>query len=299
LRFTQPLAHHQKSLLFAIESALMAAGARLEVPFWPIDYDPGVRAMKDADAGSLPGDLLQWFDRFTVPDLISWPQAMAAEGRLRRQQDARQAELFALCDGATMFADAYRDLAGLVERARGLVAKAQLGPNEVAAMLIEARAPMPAADNLNRLAADCLCLALCHVYDDGLFDWSARRRGWNELNAAAETLRQVLPEAIKELRALGKDRRIPPISQVLKQLDKLDLTMPDLTAPARRPWAKAAASLAKTYIETVDPGAGWSRNGPAVRFLELALNRAYPGRNVTGAAIATELDRVRRRSPKA
>jgi hypothetical protein len=107
--------------------------------------------------------------------------------------------------------------------------------------------------------------------------------------------------AIKELRGLGKASRIPPITQVLKRLKKLDLTMPELRAPARRPWAEGAASLAKTYLETVNPGAGWSRNGPAVRFLELALNRAYPGSNVTRAAIATELwgDFTKRRRDRA
>jgi hypothetical protein len=272
---TKPLPPHQRSIFFSIGAALIAAGQRLEVPFWPIDYDPGVRAMRDADIGSLPGDPLQWFDWFTVPDIGSWPPRWPCSKK-----------------------SAYRDLVGLVERARGLVAKAHLGPDEVAAMLIEARAPMPAADNLSRLAADCLCLALNRVYDDNRpFDWNARQRGWRELNAAVETLRQGLPEAIKELRYLCKDRRIAPISQVLKRLNKLDLTMPALRAPARRPWAEGATSLAKTYLETVDPGAGWSRNGPAVRFLELALNRAYPGHNVTGAAIATELDRIRRRSP--
>jgi hypothetical protein len=230
--------------------------------------------MRDADTDSLPDDPRQWFHWFTVPDVDSWPPRWPTSKK-----------------------SAYRDLVGLVERARGLVDKARLGPDEVAAMLIEARAPMPAADNLSRLAADCLCLALNHVSHDGLFDWSARQRGWRALNAAVETLRQGLPEAIKELRRSGEDRRIAPISQVLKQLNKLDLTMPALSAPARRPWAEGATSLAETYRETVDPGAGWSRNGPAVRFLELALNRAYPGHNVTGAAIATELDRIRRRSP--
>jgi hypothetical protein len=269
---TEPLPLHQKSVWDAITAALIAAGARLEVPFWPIDYDPGVRALRDAETSSLPGDPRQWFHWFTVPEIGSWPPRWPSSKK-----------------------SAYRDLVGLVERARGLVAEARLGPDEVAAMLIEARAPMPAADNLSRLAADCLCLALNHVYDDNRpFDWSARQRGWRELNAAAETLRQGLPEAIKELRYLCKARRVPPISQALKQLNKLDLTMPDLRAPARRPWAEGAGSLAKTYLETVDPGAGWSRNGPAVRFLELALKRAYPGCKVTRAAIATELGK---RSP--
>jgi hypothetical protein len=272
---------HQRSILYSIHAALIAAGARLEVPVWPIDYDPGVRAMRDADTGSLPDDPRQWFHWFTVPDIGSWPPGWSVRSAPPSKKSA------------------YRDLVGLVERARGLVDEAHLGPAEVAAMLIEARAPLPAADNLSRLAADCLCLSLNHVCRDRLFDWSARQRGWSELNAAADTLRQLLPEAIKELKYLGRDRRIPPINQVLKRLNKLDLTMPDVPrAPARRPWAEGATSLAETYRETVDPGAGWSRNGPAVRFLGLALNRAYPGCEVTGAAIATELlDRVRRRSP--
>jgi hypothetical protein len=72
--------------------------------------------------------------------------------------------------------------------------------------------------------------------------------------------------------------------------------MPDLGqtfGQARRPWAKGAVSLARTYAATVDAEAGWSRDGPAVRFLVLALNRAYPGQDITAGAIAIELSRQR------
>jgi hypothetical protein len=264
------LAHHQISLLHAIGEALTAAGYRhlVEVPLWPADYDPYGRAHRDAQSGSLPSDPCQYFDRLTVPGLSCWPAAWPSARR------------------------AYRELVELIERARDRVARAELAPDEVRAMLAETRTPMPVANGLTVLAANCLTLALREAFDQAPPSyWSARKRGWRKVNAAVETLRQLLPEVIKELEDYGYARRIPPIRQVLKPLDKLDLTMPNL-APARRPWAKGAVWLAKTYIKTVDPGAGWSREGPAVRFLALALSRAYR-EEISAAAIATELDRHR------
>jgi hypothetical protein len=281
---TQPLPAHQKSLCNAIGMALMAAGIRLGVPtlsltLWPEDYDPGARALRDAESGSLPSDPRQWFNPSTVPDSRCWPP---------RWPSARRA---------------YRELVKLIELARDIVAKAELDPNEVRAMLAEAGAPMPAADDLARLAADCLTLALIWVFEQALyqrglgpsFDWNNRKRGWRKVNEAAETLRQHLPEVIKELKFWGYSDRIPPIRRMLNRLDELDLTMP-IFGPRRRRWAEGAVSLAKTYSQTVDPGAGWSREGPAVQFFVLALSRAYQ-QEITGAAIATELDRRRDEIP--
>ena len=72
-----------------------------------------------------------------------------------------------------------------------------------------------------------------------MIDWNARKKGWREANRAADTLRQMLPEMIRELEYWGYVHRIPPIRRVLKLVDELDLTMPDL-APARRTWAEGA-----------------------------------------------------------
>jgi hypothetical protein len=257
----------------AIGMALVAAGMRLEVPRWPIDYDPGVCAIRDAESGSLPSDPREWFDRFTVPDLNSWPPWA------RRRKTA------------------YRELVELVERAKDLTANAQLGPEQIRAMLTDARAPIPeAADALASLAADCLTLTLEEVHRQRLFNHEARQRGWREVKAAAETLRQVLPYVIVELKGYGnlERHRISAIRRVLKQLDGLDLSMPSV-GQVRRSWAIGAISLARTYIAAVDPETGWSRDGPAVRFLVRALNRAYPGQNVSAGAIAIELNRQKTR----
>jgi hypothetical protein len=255
----------------AINAAFMAAGLRLEVPWWPINDHPPIRAMNDAEAGSLPSDPRQWFSRLTVPDSSCWPPPFSA----RRK--------------------AHRELVELIERARDLVVKAELGPDEVRAMLAEARAPIPAAaDDLAQLAAECLRLTLDVIYEQGLnqqFDWELRKKGWRDANAAVETLRRLLPLIIGELEHLGVVRRVPPIRRVLQQLNQIDLTMLNL-GPARRPWAEGAVSLAKAYVETVDRATGWAREGPAVRFLALALSRAYQ-QEISAAAIATELGRHR------
>jgi hypothetical protein len=267
---TKPPPYHQLSLYKAILTALIAAGQRLEAPHWPIDYEPGIRAGQDADCGSLPSDPRQWLERLTVPDPSCWPAGWRSPKRT------------------------HRELVELIERARDLVAAAELDPREVRLMLAEARAPMPAVDDLTRLAAECLILALDEVYSrkvDAPIDWNARKKGWREANRAADTLRQMLPEMIRELEYWGYVDRIPPIRRVLKLVDELDLTMPDL-APARRTWAKGAVSLAKVYIETVDPGAGLSRDGPAVQFLMRALSRAYR-QEIGEIALEMELQRHR------
>jgi hypothetical protein len=55
-------------------------------------------------------------------------------------------------------------------------------------MLAEARAPMPVADGLTVLAANCLTLALDEAFDQAPPSyWTARKRGWREVNAAVET----------------------------------------------------------------------------------------------------------------
>jgi hypothetical protein len=260
---------HQMSVCYAIGAALIAAGNKLEVPRWPVEYDPGIRCHKDLKLGSLPSDPRQWFDRSMVPALRCWPPNWPSAKRTRRV------------------------LIKLIEQARDVVVRAELDPGEVRAMLAEAGAPMPAADDLTKLAADCLTLALNAVYEKELFDWSLRKQGWRKVNEAAETMRRFLPPVIEELKASGFVERIPPIRQMLELLllDNLDLSMPGY-GPARRPWAEGALKLATSYIETVDPDAGWSREGPAVRFLALALSRAYR-QQIGAAAIATELDRHR------
>jgi len=59
----------------------------------------------------------------------------------------------------------------------------------------------------------------------------------------------------------------------------------------RRLWELGARELAGVYREIVNPNTGWSRNGPAVRFLVEALRRAYPGTYPSEAAIESVLAR--------
>jgi hypothetical protein len=149
---TKPPPSHQLSLYKAILTALIAAGQRLEAPHWPIDYEPGIRAGQDADCGSLPSDPRQWLERLTVPDPSCWPAGWRSPKRT------------------------HRELVELIERARDRVAAAELDPREVRLMLAEARAPMPAVDDLTRLAAECLILALDEVYSRLDLGWTIAGR---------------------------------------------------------------------------------------------------------------------------
>jgi hypothetical protein len=77
--------------------------------------------------------------------------------------------------------------------------------------------------------------------------------------------------------------------ELICELKNLDLQEPGLGTSS---WREGAIRLAKAYAEHVNAQAGWSRNGPAVRFLRLALGRAYPGCNASAAAIEMVLSRT-------
>jgi len=74
-----------------------------------------------------------------------------------------------------------------------------------------------------------------------------------------------------------------------EQLEKLDLE--EHSNVTRRVWETGARELAGVYRDIVNPNTGWSRNGPAVRFLVEVVRRAYPGTNPTAAAIESLLAR--------
>jgi hypothetical protein len=249
----------QASLMKAIAGALMAAGCgRLEDMVTDPEH-PGARVFRQGKAGLLPDDPREWFER----------ERRAASG----------------------------DYAAMLERAERLVAAARLGPDDVAELLSAANAPGPVSrDGLVELAAECLQPAMDHQYDLGSMDWSARKIGWAGARAAQATLVELLPSIIDELDYIGDptDRRGPQFRAALAAIEALDLRERNI-GPGRRPWAQHVTSLAKTYTETVDPEAGWSRDGPAVRFIEGVLARAYPQGNIARAAIETELGRSRRR----
>jgi hypothetical protein len=65
---------------------------------------------------------------------------------------------------------------------------------------------------------------------------------------------------------------------------------PEMTVPGARRWHRAAAVLAALYFNEVNPETGWSREGPAARFIEKVLARLLaPAPAPSRAAIAAAL----------
>jgi hypothetical protein len=179
----------------------------------------------------------------------------------------------------------------------------KISPAEVSEMLDAARAPTyvnPEAPT--QLSADCLFIALDREGRLVQFDFEKRKRGWRRAGKAASALKPLLREIIREMEYTDLERRLHP-PQVLKYraalaaLEALQFSPPASKDPS---WKRGAVMLAKAYVELVDPEAGWSENGPGVRFLALALNRIFhpakPGREIiTRAAIRRGLQRELRK----
>ncbi len=195
---------------------------------------------------------------------------------------------------------AKRDLIHVLERASSLVAGARLGPTDVAAMLSQAAAPHtvdPAA--IVQLAADCLIVAMRHrQFVRVAEDWEQYKLTWRAAKATHTKFRQLLPLLTGIMQQLdggplaySSDRTVQ-FRMFGQELEKLDFSEPDipLDFPVPSRWHQGAVRLAKSYRETINPKAGWSRTGPAVRFLAEALRRAYPEGKITGAAIEQHLN---------
>jgi hypothetical protein len=258
----------QPELFSAIRSALFIGGMTV-LPTRMLISD---RLTQDAHAGLLPDDPQQWFEQQKAASL---PEEL---------DSAERAEVL-----------------DLIERASHAVAAAHFGPADVAALLSEARAPMPPCRGaLVGLAADCLAVAMhhqCHVLLCEIGDFSAtrdwRKKIWGGARSTADKLALFLPAIVSELEWLDfpKDRdRAKRFRELAHELNNLDFQEPSL---GKSSWREGAIRLAKAYTKQVNAQAGWSRNGPAVRFLRLALDRAYPKCNASAGAIEMALSRNR------
>lgn len=226
------------------------------------------RVVHDADAGRLPDDPQGWF-------------------RLQLQSELQNTGAQAVARRNTL------------ERAAQLVAAVRLSPLDVAAMLTQAGAPQPVDPAaIIQLATVCLVLAMEHqAWTREATDWEKRLQNWRTARELSDKLRSLLSLLIKDCQWLDAASRIdnPRTAQfrmLSSQLENLDFEEPVpglLLQPTR--WHNGAVQLAKVYRVSIDPETGWSRGGPAVRFLVEALRRAYPRANVTKAAIETLLIR--------
>jgi hypothetical protein len=225
-----------------------------------------LRLVHDAETGNLPDDPRDWFRQQLECELPNTgPQAAA-----KRQ---------------------------LLERSAQLVAAARLGPADIAAMLSRAGAPEPANPaDIAQLAARCLTVAMDHQRSIAIkAGWAPYKKLLREAIEAQRKLRQLMPPLIAPWK-LSKHReamsRVFEYETFAEQLEKVEFSEPGyFDWVGRRVWEPGAQELAGAYREIVNPNTGWSRNGPAVRFLVEALRRAYPGTNSTPAAIESLLAR--------
>jgi hypothetical protein len=164
-------------------------------------------------------------------------------------------------------------------------------------MLSRAGAPEPAnSADIAQLAARCLTVAMDHQRSIAIkAGWAPYKKLLREATEAQRKLRQLMPPLIAPWK-LSKwseaTRRVVEYESFAEQLEKVEFNEPGYSDWAgRRVWELGAQELAGAYREIVNPNTGWSRNGPAVRFLVEALRRAYPGTNSTPAAIESHLAR--------
>ncbi len=128
---------------------------------------------------------------------------------------------------------------------------------------------------------------------------SARRprnlaQTYREAGRAAATLRRVLPRIV-EYGELSGDARAAGHQALLSTIRAANFAVPS-QQQRPRDWRAAAPRLAELFSKMMaDRATGWSRKGPAVKFLVRALRRIYPGANITLAAIEQALSRDRKR----
>jgi hypothetical protein len=140
---------------------------------------------------------------------------------------------------------------------------------EVAEMLAAAGAPVPAMDRVDNMAT--LIRAL-QVSLERIPARGKRRRG-DRIQSALRELGRIVPsEDMDRIVGIVAKRRQPDLSGL---------------PPAKR-WRRVATVLAALYRNEVKRDAGWSRDGPAVRFIEDVIVRAAKQRP-SKAAIAEAL----------
>jgi integrase len=245
----------QAKLFEAIAAALYAAGLR--------DLrEQGALAtpLNHAEAGLLFPDLQDWFG-YQIDE-------MAAQGCSERRL-------------------------ALFERARQIVLTLEVifARREVCDMIEQAgRIRPPLLTDLDPIAWECRFYGLDHRA------WKvtekARRLRLEPYRRVGEA-RRYLATIARDMENCG-DSRSAQFRPLSEDFAKLDLRPPDFyRAPKRKPWTRAAASLADLYGQIVDHAAGWSRDGPGVRFLASVLGLIYPKTGITAGAIELALARRR------
>ena len=217
-----------------------------------------LRLVHDAETGNLPDDPRDWFRHQLEYEFPNTGLHAAAKRKL-------------------------------LARSVQLIAAARLGPADIAAMLGQAGAPeLKYSADIAQLAARCLTVAMDHQRSIAIkAGWAPYKKLLREAREAQRKLRQLMPSLIAPLkRSEHSEERVFDYENFAQELEKVDFSEPGYSDwVGRRPWEPGAQELAGVYREIVNPNTGWSRNGPAVRFLVEALRRAYPGTNSTPAAI--------------
>jgi hypothetical protein len=277
----------QLTLRDAMGAALHAALADIGVTTAPkplydyCHYAIFPRVVHDADVGMLPDNPQEWFQQ----------QLLQSEFQKENPCPHHLAERDAL------------------KRAAELIAEARLSPSEVAAMLTQAGGSQPADPAaIVQLAADCLVLFMENrAWIREVSDWKTHMQAWRKAEKLCDNLRSLPPVIIRDSAAFdalvrpdhsltAQFRRRTAQFRILRRvLEDLHFESPPselLLQPPR--WHDGAVRVAKAYRENINPEAGWSRSGPAVRFLLEVLCRAYPGAKITAAAVELHLTRQRR-----
>jgi hypothetical protein len=211
----------------------------------------------DAEAGTLPNDPRDWFRQRLEYELQNTGPLGASKRRV-------------------------------LERAAQLVATARVGPPGIAAMLSLAGAPEPAnSTGISQLAARCLTVAMGHQRSVAIdAQWEPYKQIFAEARAAHSKLRKLMPLLIALWKRSGNVLRAHEYEMLERELATTSFRGPSFSIGiGRAVWEPGARELADAYCEIVNSKAGWSRNGPAVRFLVDALHRAYPGSYPTEAAV--------------
>jgi hypothetical protein len=161
-------------------------------------------------------------------------------------------------------------------------------------MLSRAEAPEPAnSDDINQLAARCLTVAMGHQLSIAInAQWEPYKQIFSEARAAHRKLCKLMPLLIALWKRSGDELRAHEYEMLERELATTSFPGPTFSIGiGRAVWELGARELADAYHEIVNPKAGWSRNGPAVRFLVEALRRAYLGSYPTAAAVEMLLAR--------
>jgi hypothetical protein len=184
--------------------------------------------------------------------------------------------------------------------------------DDVAGLLRTARAPVPPVEELRELADAMTMMAARHLYAPKQRNAPPSQTLWRGAQHAADKLRAAVQKVIlghmvwaEVFRQAGSlDRAAEQEAEAERQRRFID-ELPEFTPlvpkgplwpdprTGKRPtaWHLEAQLLLRLYREGVDCHAGISRDGPAVRFIQLALERCG-FRHPTEKGIETVLRRL-------